>query len=326
MSQSDTLQDAAGETGRTGGSRFRILVCIDGTDESYNTLRYAAKLGHGVDADIVLLYIRPVDKGSPQVGFELDLEHDNVLLAHQELPGVQHLFKGRDLLIELGEMGPNWAEHPGHMDVAGDPLGDNKVEYTSEFGKKVVLKLKAATDIATAILEQWEMGRYDLIMLGESAAWRGMAKSLWDPAVAEKVVSQAPCSVLVARGLEIDHGHLICIDGSERSTDAMLKEARLASKCNSPITLMSVAVDHEDKAHADKVVAEGLKLLKHNGIEVVDTIVRTGDPVEEIIEEGTNNSVIAVAESGKSRMQRFFKGSVAFKVMTEAHNSVMIVR
>jgi K+-sensing histidine kinase KdpD len=43
--------------------RFRMLVCIDGSEESYQSLRYAAKMGNGVDADIVLLYVRLVDQG-----------------------------------------------------------------------------------------------------------------------------------------------------------------------------------------------------------------------------------------------------------------------
>ena len=59
----------AGESAGSGASpapqekRFRILVCIDGSEESYRGLRYAARLGGGVDADICLLYVRPVDQG-----------------------------------------------------------------------------------------------------------------------------------------------------------------------------------------------------------------------------------------------------------------------
>ena len=49
---------------RADENRFRILVCIDGSDESYGGLRYAAHLGGGVDADICLLYVRPVDQGA----------------------------------------------------------------------------------------------------------------------------------------------------------------------------------------------------------------------------------------------------------------------
>ncbi|HEC14630.1 MAG TPA: universal stress protein, partial [Rhodospirillales bacterium] len=38
--------------------RFRILVCIDGSDEGYHCLRYAAKIGGSMDSDIILLYVR----------------------------------------------------------------------------------------------------------------------------------------------------------------------------------------------------------------------------------------------------------------------------
>ena len=35
---------------------FKILVCIDGSEESYRGLRYAARLASGFDTDITLLY------------------------------------------------------------------------------------------------------------------------------------------------------------------------------------------------------------------------------------------------------------------------------
>ncbi|MCK5167121.1 MAG: universal stress protein, partial [Rhodospirillaceae bacterium] len=54
-------------------NRFRILVCIDGSDESYRGLSYAAKLGGGIDADIVLLYVRPIDQGLRSGGLQVDV-------------------------------------------------------------------------------------------------------------------------------------------------------------------------------------------------------------------------------------------------------------
>ncbi len=44
-------------------SRFRILVCVDGSDESYRGVSIASKLGKSNDVDIVLLYVRPIDQG-----------------------------------------------------------------------------------------------------------------------------------------------------------------------------------------------------------------------------------------------------------------------
>ncbi|MCH7936590.1 MAG: universal stress protein [Proteobacteria bacterium] len=306
---------------------FRILVCIDGSDECYQSLRYAARLGGGVDADIVLLYVRPVDQGLRSGGLQVRVARENMLKWGIELPGIKYLKKGFDMLGELGVMdGEDWSEHTVHTDVDNDPLGDNKTEYVNAKGKMVVLKLKVATDIAVGILEQWELGPYDLIILGASSRWKGLARSLWDPAVAEKVAIHAPCSVLVARDLDVGHGHLICTDGSDQSMEMVRRDGEMASRCDCPVTLMSVALDVEAEDEAKANVDKAKKALEDMGIKVKETLVKVGNPVDEIIEAGPDYSLIVVSESGRTGLQRFFMGSVAFKVMENAHNSVMIVR
>ena len=308
-------------------AHFRILVCIDGSDECYQSLRYAARLGGGVDADIVLLYVRPVDQGLRSGGLQVRVARENMLKWGLELPGIKYLKKGRDMLREMGVMsGKDWTEDYIHTDVDGDPLGDNKIEYVNKQGKMVVLKLKVASNIATGILEQWELGPYDLIILGASGRWKGLARSFWDPAVAEKVAIHAPCSVLVARDLEEGHGHLICTDGSEKAMEMVRLDGEIASRCNCPISLMSVALDVEAEDEAKTNVDNAKTALKDMGIKAKETIVKVGNPVDEIIETGPDYSLIVLSESGKTGLQRFFMGSVAFKVMENAHNSVMIVR
>lgn len=325
-----TWEGAPGMTAAEIAARkehFRILVCIDGSDESYQSLRYAARLGGGVDADIVLLYVRPVDQGLRSGGLQVRVARENMLKWGLELPGIQYLKKGRDMLKELGIMaGGEWREEVVHTDVDRDPLGDNKINYINEQGKMVVLKLKVASAIATGILEQWELGPYDLIILGASGRWKGMARSFWDPAVAEKVAIHAPCSVLVARDLEEGHGHLICTDGSDQAMEMVRRDGEIASRCDCPISLMSVALDVEAEDEAKANVDKAKKALKDMGIKVKETIVKVGNPVDEIIEAGPDYSLIVVSESGRTGLQRFFMGSVAFKVMENAHNSVMIVR
>ncbi len=306
--------------------RFRILVCIDGSEESYRGLRYAARLGGGVDADIVLLYVRPVDQGLRSGGLQVRVARENMLKWGLELPDIKYLKKGRDILIDLGVMRPSWTEKTSQTDVEGDPLGDNTIEYVGKKGKRVILKLKVASDIATGILEQWELGHHDLIILGASSRWQGMSKGFWDPAVAEKVAVHAPCSVLVARELEEGHGHLICTDGSENATEMVRKDAILASRCDCPISLISVALDGESEAEAKANVTKAKDVLKSLNIKVKRTITRVGNPVNEIIEAGPRYSVIVLSDTGKTGLKRFFMGSVAFKVMENADNSVMIVR
>ncbi len=307
-------------------SRFRILVCIDGSDESYNSLRYAAKMGRGRDADLLLLYVRPVDHEMYSEELQLSVEHENMLEWGIEIPGIKYLKKGRDILIELGYMSEDWEEIATHTDVKKDLMGDNKIEYRSKSGKSIILKLKTAPNIASGILDQYDLGPYNLIILGASGRWRGLAKSFWDPAVAEKVAIHAPCSVLVARELEIGHGHLICTDGSELSMEMVKKDAAMAARCGCPISLMSVAMHEEDEADAHDAVNRAEEILKGINMEVAEKIVHVGNPVEEIIEIGPDYSLIVVSGSSKSGLRRFFMGSVSFKVMEKAYNSVMIVR
>ena len=306
--------------------RFRILVCIDGSDESYRGLKYAVKLGGGVDADIVMLYVRPIDQGLRSGGLQVRVARENMLDWGLELPGIQVLKKGWEMLREIEHFEDDWTTETVHTDVAGDPLGDNKIDYTNKLGRKVVLKLKVADDVATGILEQWEIGEYDLIILGAPEEKRGLARALIDPPIAEKVAMNASCSVLVARGLEVGHGHLICTDGTERSLEMVSKDAMLASRCNCAISLISVTADVEGEAEAKTYLNDARSVIEKFEVEIEDMLSPVGDPVEEIIEAGANYSVIVVSESSRSGMERLLVGSVAKRVLRKAHNSVLVVR
>ena len=307
--------------------RFRVLACVDGSDESYRGLRYAADVGHAEDADVILLYVRPVDQGMRTGGLQVRVARENMLNWGLELPGIQYLKKGRDQLIELGEMASTWGEKFTHTDVDGDPLGDNKIEYRSETGKSIVLKLKVAPSVAAGILDQYELGPYNLIILGASGKAGGIAKALWDPAIAEKVAMHAPCSVLAARDLRRGHGHLICTDGSEQALAMARKSARLVHRTElKNISVMSVALDEESRPEAQRYVDEAVAVIEEEDLQVRNAFVRIGNPVEQIIEAGEDYSLILVGESGRTGLKRFFMGSVAFKVLEYANKSVMVVR
>ena len=153
--------------------RFRILVCIDGGEDSYLGLNYAADVGRQSDADIILFYVRPVDQGMRTGGLQVRVARENMMNWGLELPGIQYLKKGRDRLMENYDAQADWAEETSHTDVQGDPLGDNKTEYRHSSGKSIVLKLKVAPSVAAGILDQYELGPYDLIIIGGSGRWGG---------------------------------------------------------------------------------------------------------------------------------------------------------
>ena len=307
-------------------NRFRILVCIDGSDDSYEGLRFAKEIGRGDKCDIILLYVRPIDQGLRSGGLQMRVARENMLEWGLELPGIQYLKRGLEMLIGEGQLADEWKAISSHTDLRGDPLGDNKVEYRNDSGKSIVLKLKTAPGPASGILDQYELGPYNVMIMGKPSRWRGEARALLQAGVVQKVAMLSPCSVLVARERAGKDGFLICSDGTEQCLDAVRRTAVLAQHCGKPLTLMGVASTDEDRGQVDAGLQSARVMLDEMGIETRATVSEVGDPVQHIIETGNDYALITVSDSGKSQLKRFFMGSVAFDIMGGAARSVLNVR
>ena len=72
-------------------SRFRILACVDGNDESELCVRFAARFAVADNCDIINLHIRPIDQGLHSGGLQVRLARQNMMEAGFELPGVKHM-------------------------------------------------------------------------------------------------------------------------------------------------------------------------------------------------------------------------------------------
>ncbi len=307
-------------------NRFRILACIDGSDESFISVRYAAQMAVTDDCDVIVLFVRPIDQGLHSGGLQVRLARQNMMDAGFELPGVKHLKRALEVLKEEGLDAENWPREAENQDAWGDPAGDNKIEYKSPTGRSVVLKLKTAPDVAVGILDQYELGPYNLMIFGQPSRWRSEFKSFFESGVVQSVATIAPCSVLVARPSGDKHGYFICTDGSSRSMQSVRRAAVLAHMTGEPITLFSVAPNEAAKPAAEEAVANAKALLKAMKIVVAETRVAVGDAVDEIVEMGSLFRFIVVSDEGRSRLQRLFKGSIASEVMKRARSSVLDVR
>ncbi len=307
-------------------NRFRILACIDGSDESFITVRAAAALAATDDSDIIVLYVRPIDQGLHSGGLQVRLARQNMMDAGFELPGVSYLKRALEVLKEAGVDVESWAREIEHQDAWGDPAGDNKAEYRSPKGRSVVLKLKTAPDVAVGILDQYELGPYNLMILGEPSRWRSEFKSFFDAGIVQTVTTMAPCSVLVARPSRERKGFFICTDGTSRSMQTVRRAAVLAHIMKEPITLYTVAKDEAARPAAEEAVANAKALLKAMKIPVAETKIGIGITSEEIVEAGSTYNVIVVSDEGRSRLQRLIKGSIASDVVRNARTSVLDVR
>ncbi len=307
-------------------NRFRILACVDGSEESFITVRFAARFTVQNNCDLIVLFVRPIDTGLHSGGLQVRLARQSMMDAGFELPGVRHLKRALEILRKEGIDVASWPQEAAHQDVWGDAAGDTKVEYKSPEGRIVVLKLKTAPDVAHGILDQYELGPYNLIILGEPSRWRGEFSAFFGSGIVQTVTTLAPCSVLVARQSLERRGFFICTDGTSRSMQAVRRAAVLAQVTAEPITLFSVADSNTGRGAAEEAVANAKALLKAMKIDVAETRVAVGDAVEEIVESGALYRVIVVTDEGRSRLQRLIRGSTATQVVRKARTSVLDVR
>ena len=311
--------------------RFRILVCVDGTKTSYEGLKIASEIKPLEQCDLVLLYVRSIDQGLRTGGLQMKIARENMLEWGLELPGIGYLKKGLNMLVGEKELSKSWEISSSHTESWGDPVGDNKVEYRHTNGRSIVLKLKTAPDPASGILDQYELGPYNLIVMGAPERWRSEFRAFFGGSVAQKVATLSPCSVLLARGHVDDSGvnekgHLICVSGSDHSIDAMHRDAVLAHNSGYPITLFTVVEEKGKIPAAEKMLQKLVEALNKGGIKVLRTKVEVGDPVQEIVRKGAGFSVISVAASSKNWYERFFTTGVAFNVMAASDTTVLNVR
>lgn len=307
-------------------NRFRVLACIDGSEQSLLTVRFAARFCVQNNCDLIVLYVRPIDSGLQSGGLQVKLARQNMLEAGFDLPGVRHLKDALEVLKQDGIDVSGWPKEAEQRDAWGDPAGDNKIEFRSPEGRAVVLKLKTAPDAANGILDQYELGPYNLIIMGEPSRWHGELRSFFQTGVVQTVTTMAPCSVLVARDSLDRKGYFICTDGSSRSMQAVRRAAVLADVTGEPITLFSAADSEEGRPAAEEAVANAKALLKAMKIPVSETRVAVGRPADKIVELGEAYKIIVVTDEGRSKLQRLMRGSTASEVVRKARTSVLNVR
>ncbi len=139
--------------------------------------------------------------------------------------------------------------------------------------------------------------------------------------------------------MEANERILVPLDGSKCSENIIPKLEELASDLKSSICLLRVVSAHTfpgaDRTEAEvKVVQEAEKYLqgwesclKAKGLDV-DTHVRYGDSVEEILDHAAQKEIglIAMSTFGHRGIRRFLLGSVAEKVLQHTPKPVFVVR
>jgi nucleotide-binding universal stress UspA family protein len=214
-----------------------------------------------------------------------------------------------------------------------------------------VTTASAAGSPAWEIIAWADQWKPDLIVVGSHG--RSALGRLVLGSVAQRVVTEARCSVRVARGRVEEPGTPVRViaglDGSTGSEAAVREIARRSWPAGSEVRLivandlltptlagefipgLSQALDEsngEDRTWIEKLLEDAAHILKPSGLGV-SVKIWDGDPKRVLVEaaEKWGADCIFVGSTGVSnRFERFVLGSVSASVVARAHCSVEVVR
>lgn len=132
---------------------------------------------------------------------------------------------------------------------------------------------------------------------------------------------------------------LLSSDGSEFSEGAVREAIRLAKKCSSSLSVMSVLdINPEFDAMAPQIIEKREKdarvhleavqaRVRKEGLDCTTTVLRGEDPYKEIVNEAirNKNTMIVMGRRGRTGLSRLMIGSVTARVIGHAPCNVLVV-
>ncbi|MFW6281874.1 MAG: universal stress protein [bacterium] len=145
---------------------------------------------------------------------------------------------------------------------------------------------------------------------------------------------------------------LLAVDGSENSVKAAKKAGELAVALEATVTILTVVTkdNMNSPVHSqfeiERLIKEREKKIQEQGNEilnktanilksfhqekeiVINKLLSSGDPAENICEEAENNDydLIILASTGEGGVKRFLLGSTSDRVARHAGTSVLIAK
>lgn len=207
-------------------------------------------------------------------------------------------------------------------------------------------------DPATALVEYSEKEDIDLLIMmshGRSGimpwAMGGTANKVIQRSQTPVLLVRASTALSQRRPVQVFKKIFVPLDGSQLGEAALPHVKAIAQALNCEVILLRVVEviqrvhtiggpDHfmYSEAQIERMKNEAVKYLEKTsqqfGKGKVHTILRTGDPAQEIIKLSAeeNVNVVAMSSHGKSGMTRWVMGSVSSKVLHAGKTPLLLVR
>lgn len=243
------------------------------------------------------------------------------------------------------------SERAGGGDEAAQMLGVAAARIRAAFPRAAVTTEVREGTPARALIDRADAWTPDLLVVGSHG--RSALGRLLLGSVSHKVVSEARCSVRVARRDPDRKGEpvriLLGVDGSPNATGAARavaarswpagSEARVVAVVSTNAPDVDPATEHETigmqvaewiaraKQRAERAAEDAAQILSAAGLKA-SPCVREGSPRQVLVEEAAawEADCVFVGATGMGRFHEFLLGSVSSAVVMRAPCSVEVVR
>lgn len=311
---------------------MKIIIGYDGSDCAESALDDLQKAGLPPDAEIAVLSVTEVWLPPPAPSANELIEEIHESKSPAELERV-------------------YESHSASVEDAKELADQAAARLRANFPSwSVTTEGRYGSPARELILKADEVNA-DLIIVGShgrSALGRFMLGS-----VSQKVVTEARCSVRVARGrVEVDHTPpriIVGADGSYSSEAAVRAVARRSwpkgteamvvlvddplvptflGRYIPPVAQFVEESNREEHEWVKAIVGSSVEGLQKAGI-TVSSLIKEGDPKKVLVEvasEWKADCMFLGSTGFGSRLERFLLGSVSAAVVARAHCSVEVVR
>jgi nucleotide-binding universal stress UspA family protein len=197
-------------------------------------------------------------------------------------------------------------------------------------GVQIEVNARRGAEPYREIVQEAADRQSDLIVIRRRGE-RSFLSSLLVGEMVSKVVAHSPCNVLfVPRDAQMwSHGVLAGVDNSPNAEHVAHTAAKVALRCELPLTLVSV-ISHEGnslRAQAESTLGHVVAVASAAGVQAQSRIL-VGKPFEQMLSAAKNLSadLIVVGRHGESNLIRTPFGGTTHKVAGLANIPVLVVR
>ena len=249
----------------------------------------------------------------------------------------------------------DWSFLPGEINVdeinfstscanVADTILDYAKHLAEQAGFKCGVTIKHCGSAIESILEQAELKKYDLILMGSNGK-RGLQK--WLGSVSQEIINNSKISDYISKNINKSKKLLLTTDGTLCSSEilkSILPDMKLEDKqvhicmVNEDPRMLFLEgnldqnwildIQKQQQIYSYNAIKNIKNILADFGINVTKDVILNGNPSEEIIKYSKDNDIdlILLGSRNKSRLDRFLTGSESKRILENSMSDIWLVR